>query len=166
MVQISLVFVGAALILNGIAPLLKLQKKTLVMFNALVGGMIIIFNLYGAMTNSDPKKFAEYLGGLLFGFTNILIAFDLAYNLDKKIMGIYSLFSTIVAVCLAFFYFSEAKTLLAVMWLIWMTIWLAAFVGGALTPKAMPFVYGFYIAHGLFSTFMVGMLMIAGILIL
>lgn len=166
MLQISLVFVGAALILNGLAPLLKLQNKTLIMVNALVGGMIVVFNIYGAMTNADPKKFVEHLGGLLFGFTNLLIAFDLAKNLDKKVTGIYALFSVIVAICLSLFYFNESKTVLAVLWLVWMTIWLATFVGGALAPKTMPFVYAFYIAHGLLSTGMVGLLILTGVLML
>lgn len=77
MTAVALVFVGITLILNGYLMWNKKETKPLIVFNLFTGGMIILFNIYVIMSGGN---LVGAFGGLLFGLTNLLVAFDLIFK--------------------------------------------------------------------------------------
>jgi hypothetical protein len=159
MLAVSLVFVGITLILNGILLWAGRDKSLVVTLNLFTGSIIIVFNACSILVG-DQSELVGYLGGLLFGLTNLIIAVDNLTNADKIGSGIFSVLATIVALSLSIFYFLTGDTLKAVMWCIWSLIWAFSFIGFLINKDFLPATYVMYIVQGVLTTGIFGLLIL------
>ena len=163
MLGVSLVFVGITLVLNGLIGLNNWNKKDLVLINFLTGGIILLFNLYSLITSQVPSNDIHYLGGLLFGFTNIFIAIFAKNNESEKFFGYYCLLSTISALILGIYLLVVGSTLAGIFWLVWMLIWLFGFIGYSLNQKFQVATNLMFIIQGATTTFLFGFLILMNV---
>ena len=129
MTAVAFVFVGITLILNGYLMWNKKETKPLIVFNLFTGGMIILFNIYVIMSGGD---LVGSFGGLLFGLTNLMVAFDLIFKESPWATGNFSLLASVCAVSICAYNFVGGDILRGVMWSIWSLIWVFAFIGFSL----------------------------------
>lgn len=155
MLGISLIFVGITLILNGIFLWKRTNKTLIIVMNLFTGFIILFFNLYSIIAG-DQTKLVGYMGGLLFGLTNLLIAIDKMCNSQPEGTGYFCLLATICAIALSSYYFYSDKLLAGIAWIVWCLIWLFSFIGFALHEKFLPAVYIMFIAQGAISTGLLG----------
>ena len=158
---ISLIFVGITLILNGIDMLNpKKSNKDLIIINLFTSLLIFLFNFKGLLSIESQKQAIGNLGGLLFGLTNLLVAFDIIFKTNKKVTGVYCGLSFVLAVSLGIFYILNAETLLGVLWLVWSLIWLFIFFAVIVTDKMKTSASIMLMCQGALSTLLIGMLTI------
>lgn len=159
MLPISLIFVGIALIMNGVVLWKKSDYVVITIINLFTGLLLVYFNLYN-ITVGDQDRLVSYFGGLLFGLTNLIIAFDCMFDGDLRWSGWFSMLATLCALAISIYFFVVGQTILGVLWIVWMLIWLFAFIGFALAKKFLPATYLMFIAQGAFATGLVGMLLL------
>lgn len=164
MLGISLVFVGITLIINGLTPLLGVKKDCIAIFNLLTGLLIIIYNVYTSIITSEPSKFIDSFGGMLFGFTNLIIYANLRSECSEKPFGIYCFFSAVCAVILGIYYIYSSKLFLGGLWFIWSLIWIFAFVSNFAYQKFAVATQYMFIIQGVLSTFTIGLLLLTQII--
>ena len=155
MTAVALVFVGITLILNGYLMWNKKETKPLIVFNLFTGGMIILFNIYVIMSGGN---LVGAFGGLLFGLTNLLVAFDLIFKESPWATGNFSLLATVCAIAICAFNFVDGELLKGVMWALWSLIWLFAFIGFSLKKQFQPAIFVMLIVQGFLTTGTFGLL--------
>lgn len=159
MLPISLIFIGIALVMNGIVLWRKADYVVLTVINLFTGLLLVYFNLYN-ITVGDPDNMVAYFGGLLFGLTFLVIAFDCMFDGDANWTGWFSMLATLCSLAISIFYFVVGEYAYGALWIVWMFIWLFAFIGFAVFKRFQPITYLMFIAQGALATGLVGMLII------
>lgn len=138
MLGISLLFIGAVLIINGIGLLNQTNNKESAPFNLLIGILVLIINLLNLYRSNTITDFFSVAGGLLFAFTYIYLAIIQWFSLKGTGLGWYCLFVAINA--LVFSYFSH-DIRISIMWILWSSLWFLFFISLGLgkTLKILPY---------------------------
>lgn len=133
MFAINLIFSGIAMFLNGFLPLTQENDNNeIVVMNVLAGFIVSILSIYGIFLAVDTSTYLGYASLLLFGITHFYLAAICIWDLSEESFGWFSAFVTVIALALAIYYFIAGNMMLAVLWLIWMFIWLSFFISRAI----------------------------------
>jgi acid-activated urea channel len=155
---VVLLFVGIALINNGVCGLLKVDRKSTLALNTLVGIFLFIINiiniLHGEFYAAGP--------GLLFAFTYLYIAANGIFGLSLKPYGIYSLFVAINTIPCAVISGMGNDWRFSIIWITWGVLWFAGFLECTLEKKLGKFVPYLAIIEGIFTAWLPGYMMLAG----
>lgn len=127
--DVGLLYVGAALVLNGLVLLGRVDARAAVPLNLFVGTLQVIVPTYLIMTAEGPDAILAASGTYLFGFTYLYVALDHLMELDGTGLGWFSLFIAGCALVFAFLQLTRfGDPAFAVIWLQWAFLWTLFFV--------------------------------------
>jgi len=129
MLGITLLYVGAVLMVNAMMLLGKVSSKGAAPMNFFTGGITLMMNLY--IIVKAPQGETSYFiaaTGLLFSFTYLYVAINSAWELDGKGLGWYCLFVAITAIPTAALTFANGDMRFGVIWLLWAILWFLFFL--------------------------------------
>lgn len=139
MFGLVLLYVGAVLIINGLALLGFVSKNEATIMNIFAGIVSVsvsAYNAFGLATDTAIKNAAL---GLLFGFTYLWVAYNNITNVDGRGLGWFSLFVAVVATPIFIMEWQGAETFgqkwLALNWGAWAVLWFSFFVLNVLDKK-------------------------------
>jgi hypothetical protein len=128
--SIGLLYVGAVLLLNGLALLGVITLRVAAPLNLFVGALqCIIPTVLIAQAHNDSGVLLQASGLYLFGFTYLYVGIAGLADLEAVGIGWFSLFVSAAAIIYAFV--SVAKLddyLFGVLWLSWSLLWALFFV--------------------------------------
>ncbi|MCL2847745.1 MAG: AmiS/UreI family transporter [Firmicutes bacterium] len=203
MLGIALILVGIVLVHNGVlfmsktkvatgvmdennqpietlVPLVVHSAKTIAFFNAIVGGILVLFNLFMFAAHHAYHPF-EYnytfyqnvAAGLIFGTTYLFLAGNLLFKLDMRAFSWFSIgaciFALIMAgdnfIALANYGFTNASDALwlGLLWISWFFLWLTAPLQFILGIKKMQNIFPWVsIVVGIAGAFLPAILLLTG----
>lgn len=122
---LSLFYVGAVLVLNGLWLLGHIGDKEISVINLFVGGLSLLIALYSAFgPNADAATIKSAALTLLFSFTYLWVALNRYSGADGRGLGWFSLFVSITALPVALQTLYGAHTV----WDVWFGLCWAAWV--------------------------------------
>ena len=162
---LCLLFVGIALIMNGVAAISKWDAKTTAFINLVTGSILVIGNFIGLL-RADAALLQDYnnvAGGFLFGITYLFIAANYLLKLDLRAFGWYSMGVTVFAVISAIVCVQNGAPSLGILWAAWAVLWFEAFLQLGLNIKALGKIFPYMsILEGIFATGGPAILMLFG----
>ncbi|NTX32154.1 AmiS/UreI transporter [Burkholderia pyrrocinia] len=158
MLGVALFFIGAVLVVNGVALTGRIEPRDAAGLNLLVGLLALLINLAGLVQASAPPQYFSSAGGLLFAFTYLYLAAVQWRGLQGVGLGWYCLFVAISALVYAG---TSHDVRVGTMWLMWSSLWFLFFVALGL-KRRVRFLPGYTIAIGVGTCWLPGMLMMTG----
>ncbi|MDR1929142.1 MAG: hypothetical protein LBQ44_00795 [Treponema sp.] len=162
---LCLLFVGIALVMNGVAAISKWDAKTTAFIN-LVTGAILVTGNFIALARADGAAASQYnnaAAGFLFGFTYLFIAANYLWKLDLRAFGWYSVCVAVFAVISTAVCVRNGAVPLGVLWAAWALLWLEGFLELSLHLKSLGKIFPVLsILEGIFATGGPGILMLFG----
>ncbi|HDR9481725.1 TPA: AmiS/UreI transporter [Burkholderia aenigmatica] len=158
MLGVALFFIGAVLVVNGVALTGRIEPRDAAGLNLLVGLLALLINLVGLVQASEPPQYFSSAGGLLFAFTYLYLAAVQWRGLQGAGLGWYCLFVAISALVYAG---TSHDVRFGAMWLLWSSLWFLFFVALGL-KRRVRFLPGYTIAIGVGTCWLPGMLMMTG----
>jgi len=147
MLTISLIFVGIALVSNGMCRLCKVDAKSTSVINIITGVVIVVANFVMLGSATQMQDYINIASGFLFGFTYLFIAANLLFKLDLRPFGWFSLFVAIYAIVMAIVTFcggGQSFWFYGTLWILWAVLWLEGFLEIVckmkFLTKAFPFI--------------------------
>ena len=166
---LSLFYVGAVLILNGLWMLGRISDREISIINLFAGGLTLLVSLklaFGEGADRTSVKAAAL--SLLFSFTYLWVAFNRLTDADGRGLGWFSLFVAITAVPVAVDTLSTASSIgdwwLGASWAAWAVLWLLFFLMLALHKPIVRLTAGMAIGQGIFTGWVPGYLLLTGVL--
>ncbi|WP_323120220.1 AmiS/UreI family transporter [Burkholderia alba] len=158
MLGVSLFFIGAVLVVNGVALTGRIESRDAAAINLLVGLLTLILNLGGLAHASAPAQYFASAGGLLFSFTYLYLAAVQWLGLKGAGLGWYCLFVALSALVYAAL---AHDVRFSVMWVLWASLWFLFFVSLGL-QRPVRILPAYTIAIGVGTCWVPGMLMLTG----
>lgn len=124
MSSVGLLFVGAALFVNGLLLLGLIDGKGAGVFNLFVGALQTAIPFYLIATASTPDEILGAAGVFMFGFTYLYVGINNLAGIEGTGLGWYSLWVAIMAVgfgVVNIVRFDDAAT--GLLWLQWAVLW-------------------------------------------
>lgn len=164
---LSLFYVGAVLILNGLWMLGRIGDREISVINLFAGGLTLLVALklaFGETADGASIKAAAL--SLLFSFTYLWVAFNRFSGADGRGLGWFSLFVAITAVPVAADTLLGAHTVwgvwLGLSWAAWAVLWLLFFLLLALQRPLARLTACVAIGQGVFTGWLPGYLLLSG----
>src|SRR6185437_13971668 len=148
MLGVVLLFVGVILIVDGLTLAGRIAAKEAAVLNLLVGSLSAFAAVLGAIRASTPADFLAVGSGLLFAFTYLYVAAVHWFQLDGRGLGWYCLFVAI------------GDLRMAVIWLIWSSLWLLFFVDLCTGVLVKRFLAPYTVVVGIVTCWIPGTLML------
>ncbi|MCH1865683.1 AmiS/UreI family transporter [Nocardioides sp. CFH 31398] len=129
MSSVGLLFVGAALFVNGLLFLGRVDAKTAGVFNLFVGALQTAIPFYLIATATDPDQVLAASGVFMFGFTYLWVGVNNLAGYTGNGLGWYSAWVSLMAVGFAvtnLVRFDDAAS--ALLWAQWSVLWGMFFV--------------------------------------
>lgn len=129
MSSVGLLFVGAALFVNGLLFLGQVDAKTAGVFNLFVGALQTAIPFYLIATASDPDQVLAASGVFMFGFTYLYVGINNLAGYTGNGLGWYSAWVSLMAVGFAItnlVRFDDPAS--ALLWAQWAVLWGLFFV--------------------------------------
>jgi putative amide transporter protein len=129
MSSVGLTFVGAALFVNGLLFLGKIDAKTAGVFNLFVGALQTAIPFYLIATATTSDEILAAAGIFMFGFTYLYVGINNLAGFDGPGLGWYSLWVSIMAVGFGVtnvVRFDDTAT--GLLWFQWSVLWGLFFV--------------------------------------
>ncbi len=128
--DVALLYVGAALFLNGMVLLGKVDARASVPLNLFVGGLQVVTPTYLIASSGGDRDLILAASGLyLFGFTYLYVALGQLMRLDGTGLGWFSLFVAGCAVVYsALSFVRTGDPAFGVIWLQWAFLWFLFFL--------------------------------------
>jgi len=162
---VCLIFVGIALLSNGVSALIKMDGKSTAFIN-LITGLVLVggnFIALGKANFADTGAYNNVAAGFLFGFTYVFIAGNYLLNLDLRAFGWYSLCVTVFALVSAAVCFNIGIVPLGCLWVAWAILWLEGFLQLSCGIQALGKIFPVLsILEGIFAAFIPALLMLNG----
>ena len=160
---VYLIFVGIALVVNGVGRLTGMDAKSMAVMNAITGGIIVLCSFINFSHSVTDADFSNVAAGFLFGFTYIFIAVNNWFNLDWRTFGWFSLFVTVFALVMAVFSGIDGFYGMVYLWVMWAALWLNGFLDIVCKMKSMSKIFPYLsIAEGIFAAFIPALIMLTG----
>lgn len=124
MSSVGLTFVGAALFVNGLLLLGKVEPRSAGVFNLFVGALQTAIPFYLIATADTPDEILGAAGIFLFGFTYLYVGIGNLAGLDASGLGWYSAWVAVMAAGFAVVNavrFDDVAT--ALLWAQWAVLW-------------------------------------------
>lgn len=161
MLGVSLLYVGAVLMCNGLGRLTGIDGKSVAVIDFFVGFLSVFINLL-SIIQGDYYSAAT---GLLFGFTYLFIALNAVFDLDGRVLGWFSLFVAVTAVpCAVLCLTRDNDPIFFVIWLLWALLWFAIFLESVLNKNLGKFVPVLLVLEGIVTGWIPGFLLLTGVL--
>ncbi|HQZ02236.1 MAG TPA: AmiS/UreI family transporter [Thauera sp.] len=164
---LSLFYVGAVLILNGLWMLGRISDREITVINLFTGGLNLLVSL--KLTLGEGADAASIKAGafsLLFALTYLWVAFNRLTGADGRGLGWFSLFVAITAVPIAIDTLSVASTpwswWFGLSWAAWALLWLLFFLVLVLNKPLTRLTAGMAIAQGILTGWLPGYLLLTG----
>lgn len=164
---LSLFYVGAVLILNGLWMLGRIGDREISVINLFTGGLTLLVALklaFGEGADGDSIKAAAL--SLLFAFTYLWVAFNRFSGADGRGLGWFSLFVAITAVPVAIDSLIRAHSAwdvwLGLSWAAWAVLWLLFFLVLALGRPLTRLTACMAIGQGVLTGWLPGYLLLTG----
>lgn len=164
---LSLFYVGAVLILNGLWMLGRIGDREISVINLFTGGLTLLVALklaFGEGADSASIKAAAL--SLLFAFTYLWVAFNRFSGADGRGLGWFSLFVAITAVPVAIDSLIRAHSAwdvwLGLSWAAWAVLWLLFFLVLALRRPLTRLTACMAIGQGVLTGWLPGYLLLTG----
>lgn len=166
---LSLFYVGAALILNGLWMLGRIGDREIAVINVFTGGLTLLVSLKLAFgEGADAISIKGGALSMLFSFTYLWIAFNRLTGVDGRGLGWFSLFVAITAVPVAIDTLLAAASAwdwwLGLSWAAWSALWLLYFLLLALRKPIARVTAGVAIGQGVLTGWLPGYLLLTGVL--
>ena len=159
---LTLTFVGAVLLINGMGGLKRIDDRSMAVFNLMVGSLFLFAALLSLVRAEAVQDYYGVVAILLFAFTYLYIAVSLWFDLDLRGVGWYCFFVALTTVPYAVINYQGNDYRLGTMWLIWGALWYLFYLSyvqgknlGGLLPYAT-------IATGIGTGWIPGLLMLTG----
>lgn len=137
MTNVGLLFVGAALFVNGISLLGGITPQGAAALNLFVGVMQVVFPTIAIVAaGNDLDAIYNYAGIYLFGFTYLYVGLNSISGADGRGLGWFALFVAAIAVVYAATSWN-GDPVFTVIWLVWSLMWFMVLALG--TEKLIPF---------------------------
>jgi len=157
---ISLLFVGIALVSNGVCVFGKVDAKSTAAMNLITAFVIIAGNLIALARAGAAGDYQNVASGFLFGFTYLFIAANNLFKLDLRPFGWFSFFVAVYAAIMCVSAAVGGDVKFALLWGAWAILWLEGFLELGLRlrmGKVFPYLS---IAEGIFAAFIPSVLML------
>ena len=162
MLGITLLYVGAVLLINGVGALGHAERRSIAVFNLLVGSLALVIQLILLVRAQSLADFYLVATGFLFTFTYLYGGICGWFDLDMRAFGWFCLFVAITAVPCAWMAAKGGDLRFAWLWLIWGVLWFMFYLVyvpvrqfGRVLPAAT-------IAIGILTCWIPGLLMLTG----
>ncbi len=129
MSSVGLLFVGAALFVNGLLFLGQVDAKTAGVFNLFVGALQVAIPFYAIATADDPDQVLAAAGVFMFGFTYLYVGINNLAGYQGNGLGWYSAWVSVMAIGFAItnaVRFDDNAS--ALLWAQWSVLWGIFFV--------------------------------------
>jgi len=129
MSSVGLTFVGAALFVNGLLLLGKIDAKTAGVFNLFVGALQTAIPFYLIATATTTDEILAAAGIFMFGFTYLYVGINNLAGFEGPGLGWYSLWVSIMAIGFGVanvVRFDDTAT--GLLWFQWSVLWAMFFV--------------------------------------
>jgi len=160
MLGVVLLFVGVILNVNGLTLAGRIAAKEAAVLNLLVGSLSAFAAVLGAIRASTPADFLAVGSGLLFAFTYLYVAAVHWFQLDGRGLGWYCLFVAITALPVGWAAYAIGDLRMAVIWLIWSSLWLLFFVDLCTGVLVKRFLAPYTVVVGIVTCWIPGTLML------
>lgn len=166
---LSLFYVGAVLILNGLWMLGRIADREITIINLFTGGLTLLVSLKLAFgEGADEASIKAAALSLLFSFTYLWVAFNRLSGADGRGLGWFSLFVAVTAVPVAIDSLRIASTTwdwwLGLSWAAWAMLWLLFFLVLALQKPVTRLTAVVAIGQGILTGWLPGYLLLTGAL--
>ncbi len=159
MLGVALTFVGITLISNGYMFLKQCDLKSISIMNIITGIVLVGGNFIGLFHAKTMLDYSNVAGGFLFGFTYVIIAVGLLFDIDKKVSGIYSMMVAIFAIIMGGSSVYSGLYQYAYLWFAWAILWGATYVENILEKPLGKKMSYLCILEGIFAAFIPAILM-------
>ena len=163
LLALSLLFVGATLVTNGICRICKIDAKSTSALNLITGFVLVSGNLIALTKAAEIVDYINVASGFLFGFTYIFIFANNAFSLDLRPFGLYSFFATIYAVTMGIVSTCGGDAKFAFLWFAWAVLWFSGTAEINFNWKISKIAPYIVIAVGIFAAFIPAMMMFLSI---
>ena len=166
---LSLFYVGAVLILNGLWMLGRIGDREITIINLCTGGLTLLVCLRLALgADADAASIRAAAFSLLFSFTYLWVAWNRLSGADGRGLGWFSLFVAITAVPIAADTLRVAASTwdwwLGLSWAAWALLWLMFFLLLALQKPIARATAWMAIVQGVGTAWLPGYLLLTGTL--
>lgn len=166
---LSLFYVGAVLILNGLWMLGRISDREIAVINIFTGGLTLLVSLKLAFGDgADAMSIKAAALSLLFSFTYLWVAYNRLCGADGRGLGWFSLFVAVTAVPVAVETLSAATSLwdlwFGLSWAAWAGLWLLFFLLLAQGRPIARLTAGVAIGQGVLTGWLPGYLLLSGVI--
>src|SRR5690242_11334503 len=129
MASVGLLFVGAALFVNGLLFIGKVDDKTAGVFNLFVGALQVAIPFYAITTATGPDEVLAASGVFMFGFTYLYVGINNLAGFTGNGLGWYSAWVSLMAIGYAavnIVRFDDVAS--GLLWAQWSVLWGLFFV--------------------------------------
>ena len=169
LLPLSLLFVGAVLVLNGIWMTGRIADREIVIVNLIVAGITAGVAVFAAIGATDIAGVKPAALTLLFSTTYMWFAFNRLTGTDGTGLGWFSLFVTFTILPEAGFAIAGADITLDLWlgfsWMVWAVLWFMFFVLLTLKRPIQGIKAGVTLFSGVFTAWLPAMMMLYGILV-
>ena len=160
MLGVMLLFVGSALLINGVGGLGRIDAKSMAVMNFMVGGLALVATIVQIIRASTPADFFAVAATLLFTFTYLYVAISLWFDLDMRGFGWFCFFVAFTTIPYSLVSFENGDPRFGTFWLIWGALWFMFYLAnsaGKDLGKVLPFAV---IAVGVLTCWIPGLLIL------
>lgn len=164
-----LLYVGAVLILNGLAMYGKIGDREIPVINLFVGGLSLLVALklaFGA--DASAASVREAALSLLFAFTYLWVAFNRHNGIDGRGLGWFSLFVALTVTAVAAESFGTAISpwdyWQAGSWAAWAVLWFLFFLILVCGKSLSRLAAGLGVVEGVLTGWLPGYLLLSGVI--
>lgn len=153
MTSVGLLFVGAALLLNGLVFIGRIEAKDVAVFNVFIGALQIAIPFYVLATASTPDEILGVAGVFLFGFTSLYVGIVNLAGLRGVGSGWYALWVAILTVgfgLVSIVRFDDWAT--GLLWFQWTVLWGLFFAVLGLGAERLTVITGWFTIVAAFTT--------------
>ena len=166
---LSLFYVGAVLILNGLWMLGRIGEREIAVINLFTGGLTLLVSLKLALgEGADAESIKAAALSLLFSLTYLWFAFNRLSAADGRGLGWFSLFVAITAVPVAADMLVHAQNTgdvwLGWSWAAWAVLWLLFFMQLVLRKPVTRIAAWLAIGEGVLTGWLPGYLLLTGVM--
>lgn len=166
---LSLFYVGAVLVLNGLWMLGRIGDREIWVINLFTGGITLLVSLRLALgSGADAASIKAAAFSLLFSFTYLWVAFNRFSGADGRGLGWFSLFVAVTAVPVAIDTLSTGSSFwdawFGLCWAAWAVLWFLFFLVLALDKPLTRLTACTAIVQGVLTGWLPGYLLLTGVI--
>ncbi|TDT77950.1 AmiS/UreI family transporter [Litoreibacter halocynthiae] len=161
---LSLLYVGAVLILNGLWLSGRIEDREIILINLVVAAISFFVAIHTAVFADTITDVRAAAMTLLFAITYLWVAYNRLQDCDGRGLGWFSLFVSVTVVPVALLGFAQADSVmsiwLAFSWAAWAVLWLVYFLVLTLQKPIQKLAAFFTLFCGVFTAWLPGMLLL------